>query len=296
MARTLILSLFVSAAAGLSAAVDLNAGVPKPLPSIDTDKYEAAVDLNAGAPKPHPSIDTDKYETVADKREIALYQRHTKQTCSYPNSTFGCADIHEDIKATVSTLRCLVCDYVKEDGYFFWRATFCAKDGSSHVRVSYTDKACQNVYANTSNPEGIPVFQNSTARKANPGCFTGLLGLSNACTLALYILWPISEHDIGQCEPGQCSASEPPPICYDNNYCQYLDPSSSCGSDGDPAPCDDSECCETRGGGPQSIAIYQWWFEFRPSRYECKNNQCVEATSGGGNYDQCLKFCGSITV
>jgi len=312
MAKTLILSLFLSAAA-----VYLNAG------------WAAAVDLNVGVPKPHPSIDTDKYETVADKREIALYQRHTRQTCSYPNSTFGCADIHEDIKATVSTLRCLVCDYVKEDGglYYFWRATFCAKDGSSHVRVSYTDKACQNVYANTSNPEGIPVFQNSTARKANPGCFTGLLTPgSNGCTLDLYILWPVSEHDIGQCAAGQCSASHPAPLCQSDNYCDQPD---YCGYPTDPPSCD-TECCTEQPSSGESIAAYQWWFEFRPSRYvcdervgqcvavseggqaqedcqgtnktckksqyECKNNQCVEATSGGGNYDQCLKFCGSITV
>jgi len=304
MAKTLILSLFLWAAA-------------------------AAVDLNAGVPKPHPSIDTDKYETVADKREVALYQRHMKQTCSYPNSTFGCADLHEDIKATVSTLRCLVCDNIAG-----WktnsRATFCAKDGSSHVEVHYLDVACQDY--NGAQP--LPVFQNTTASAANRSCYTGLPALaaagyppydwSQGCTADLDILWSErSDQPYLLCTPGKCSASHPLPMCTGNGYCD----DNECGDEGQPAPCEDAECCKTEGGETESIAAYQWWYEFRSSRYvcdekhgqcvaaseggqpqevcqgsckksqyECKNNQCVVATSGGGNHDECLKFCGSIAV
>jgi len=113
MAKTFIFSLFVSA---------------------------VAVDLNSGFPKPPASIDAAKYiTTVADRREVALHQRHMSQTCSYPNNkTFDCAHIQGDIK--VSTLQCLVCDRVPGpcwpanlEAGICWRANFCANDGSSHV-------------------------------------------------------------------------------------------------------------------------------------------------------------------
>jgi len=307
-----------------------------------------AVDFNAGLPKPLSIIDTDKYETVADSREVALYQRHMRTGCSYPNSHFDCANLHDDIKAHVSTLQCLACQKGREhltpcdqtcsydcsqgEGCIYrdyWLINYCAKDGSSYAQVYYDDKACQVPVQFSWIP---PVFQNLNS-DANRDCFTGTTDLKNGTSGCSDDMDINAAGEVSQCTSGQCPTSQPVLACDLSQYCAdpACDPATA-GCECDFTTCAES-CCDITGGGAVSIAAYETWYEVRSSspytpspafppsyvcdekygqcvevpggrgqpqqdcessckkiQYLCKNNQCVEATSGY-SLDDCSQIC-----
>jgi len=250
-------------------------------------------------------IDTDKYETIADSREISLYQRHMKTPCSYPNFHFDCANLHEDIKAEVSTLQCLGCQFAFDpydgEGTKYWKKTYCAKDGSSYAVVYTTDEACQ--VPTVDRWDAQPSFQNVQGSDANRNCFTGITdqGRTFGCEDPMDIVTPGGVND---CTSGQCSASRAALECDISDYCKDDACDLPGGCDCDFTTCEQG-CCDISSGGAISIAAYEWWHEVRssspytpspnsPPSYVCdeKYGQCVEISGGRGQpQEECESSC-----